>query len=229
VTRFALRRAPAEYDDTFMDTMASAYLERTPWTELRLAAVRDLVEPEPGERILDLGCAAGAITHFLSGLGAETVGVDAEPRAVEKARELFPELEFVVADVAALPFEDASFDKAVAADLVEHLDDATFDRMLGELRRVLRPGGTFTLYTPNPRHVIERLKAHDLVLAQNPTHIGLRERHELRRHLEAAGLRVDRDEWRPSFFRGLRLLERAAGPSVESLRYRLALRALKPT
>ena len=228
MTRFALRRAPASYDDTFMDTMASAYLERTPWTELRLAAVQDLVEPHAGDRIADLGCAAGAITHFLSTFGCDVVGIDAEERAIEKARELFPGLEFVVADVAALPYEDASFDKAVAADLVEHLDDATFDRMLVELRRVLRPGGTFTLYTPNPKHVIERLKARDLVLAQNPTHIGLRDRSALRRQLEQAGFTVDRDEWRPSFFRGLRTLERAAGPRVEALRYRLALRALKP-
>jgi SAM-dependent methyltransferase len=225
--RFARRRAPAEYDDAFMETMASAYLERTPWTELRLAAVHDLAEPRAGDRIIDLGCAAGAMTHFLSTFGCDVVGVDAERRAVEKAHELFPELDFVVADVAALPFADESFDKAVAADLVEHLDDATFDRMLDELRRVLRAGGTFTLYTPNPKHVIERLKARDLVLAQNPTHIGLRDRRALRRHLEAAGFVVDRDEWRPSFFRGLRVLERVAGPRLESLRYRLALRALK--
>src|SRR5918912_17475 len=224
----ALRRAPTEYDERFVETMASAYLERTPWTELRLAAVRDVVEPRAGDRIVDLGCAAGAITHFLSTFGCSVVGVDAEERAVAKARELFPQLEFVVADVAALPFADASFDKAVAADLVEHLDDATFDRMLAELRRVLRPGGTFTLYTPNPKHVIERLKARDLILAQNPTHIGLRDRAALRRHLEAAGFRVDRDEWRPSFFRGLRAVERAVGPRVESLRYRLAMRSLKP-
>ena len=185
MTRFALRRAPAEYDDAFMDTMASEYLERTPWTELRLAAVRDLVEPHEGDRIVDLGCAAGAVTHFLSTFGCSVVGVDAEERAIAKARELFPDLEFVVADVAALPFGDASFDKAVAADLVEHLDDATFDRMLAELQRVLRPGGTFTLYTPNPKHVIERLKARDLILAQNPTHIGLRDRQALRRHAQA--------------------------------------------
>src|ERR687885_2870784 len=193
--KLAFRRAPAEYDETFMDTMASAYLERTPWTELRLAAVRDLVEPKPGERILDLGCAAGAITHFLSELGAETVGVDAEPRAIEKARELFPALEFVVADVAALPFEDASFDKAVAADLVEHLDEATFRAMLRELGRVLRRGGSFTLYTPNPKHLIERLKARDFVLAQNPTHIGLRTADQLVTALERNGFEVDHVGW----------------------------------
>src|SRR5579859_5868106 len=141
----ALRRAPAEYDERFVDTMASAYLERTPWTELRLEAVRSLVEPEPGDRVLDLGCAAGAISDFLSSLGCETVGVDAEPLAIDKARELFPGLAFQLANVARLPFEDGSFDKAVAADLVEHLDDEAFRAMLGEARRVLRPGGTLSL------------------------------------------------------------------------------------
>jgi SAM-dependent methyltransferase len=220
----AFRRAPAEYDETFMDTMASEYVERTPWTELRIEAVRSLVEPVPGERVLDLGCAAGAISHDLSTLGCETVGVDAEPRAIAKAGELFPDLRFELADVAALPFEEASFDKAVAADLVEHLDDATFRAMLGESRRVLKPGGTLSIYTPNPRHPIERLKERDLILAQNPTHIGLRDLSTLARMLREAGFAVDRVDWRPSFFRGLRMLERAGGDRVDSLRYRLLLR-----
>jgi SAM-dependent methyltransferase len=225
MTRFALRRAPAEYDDVFMQRMASAYLERTPWTELRLAAVEELVEPRAGDRIVDLGCAAGAVTHFLSEFGCDVIGVDAEPRAIEKARSLFPQLEFVLADVRALPFDDASFDKAVAADLVEHLDDETFRAMLRELRRVLLPGGTFTLYTPNPRHLIERLKARDLILAQNPTHIGLRDAATLARMLREEGFSVERLEWRPSFFRGLRTVERGAGRRLDLFRYRLCLRA----
>lgn len=220
----AFRRAPAEYDERFVDTMASEYLEQTPWTKLRLEAVRSLVEPAPGERVLDLGCAAGAISHFLAGLGCVTVGVDAEPRSIEKAHELFPGLSFQLANVARLPFEDGSFDKAVAADLVEHLDDATFRAMLRETRRVLRPGGTLSIYTPNPRHPIERLKARDLVLAQNPTHIGLRDAETLERMLREAGFEVDRSDWRPSFIRGLRLVERAGGGRVESLRYRLCVR-----
>jgi SAM-dependent methyltransferase len=220
----AFRRAPAEYDERFVDTMASEYLERTPWTELRLEAVRSLVEPRAGERVLDLGCAAGAISDYLSGLGCETVGVDAEPLAIEKARALFPGLRFELADVAALPFEDASFDKAVAADLVEHLDDATFRAMLREARRVLRSGGTLSIYTPNPKHPIERLKAHDLLLARNPTHIGLRDAATLERMLGEAGFTVDRSDWRPSFFRGLRTVERAGGGRFGSLRYRLCVR-----
>jgi SAM-dependent methyltransferase len=207
-----------------MDTMASAYLERTAWTELRLEAVRALVEPQTGDRVLDLGCATGAVSHFLSTVGCETVGVDAEPLAIDKARELFPGLDFQLANVARLPFEDASFDKAVAADLVEHLDDETFRAMLREARRVLRPGGTLSIYTPNPRHPIERLKARDLILAQNPTHIGLRDAATLGAMLREAGFEVDRSDWRASFFRGLRIVERTGGGRVESLRYRLCVR-----
>jgi len=210
-----------------MDTMATAYLERTPWTELRLEAVRSLVEPAAGNRVLDLGCAAGAISHYLSTFGCETVGVDAEPLAVARARSLFPDLDFEIANVAELPFEDGAFDKAVAADLVEHLDDETFRAMLRETRRVLRPGGTLSLYTPNPRHPIERLKARDLILAQNPTHIGLREAGTLEAMVREAGFEVDRSEWRPSFIRGLRLVERGGGGRIESLRYRLCVRGVK--
>lgn len=221
-------RAPSVYDDDFMSAMAGAYLDQTPWTQLRLAAVRDLVEPAPGDRVLDLGSAGGAVTHFLSTFGCEPTGVDAEERAVALAATLFPALRFEVADVAALPFPDASFGKAVAADLVEHLEDETFAAMLAEVARVLVPGGTITIYTPNVRHPIEWLKERDLVLARNETHIGLRDAASLARALAGAGYEVDREEWRPSFFRGIRTIERLGGDRVEALRYRLCLRGRKP-
>lgn len=216
------------YDRAFMERMAQAYVDRTPWTEIRLAAVRDLVQPQPGDRVVDLGCAAGAITHFLTSFGCEAVGVDSEPLAMEVATDLFPDLRFELADVTRLPFEDASLDKAVAADLVEHLDDATFTAMLGEVKRVLAPGGTLSLYTPNPLHVVERMKAHDFVLAQNPTHIGLRTARELAAGLERVGYAIEINSWRPSFVRVLRSVERVAGPRLQLFRYRLCLRARVP-
>ena len=221
----AFGRAPATYDAAFMDNLARAYLRQTPWTRLRLTAVRDLVEPRPGDCVLDLGCASGAVTHFLSTFGCDVVGVDAEAGAIDAARALFPRLRFEQADVRSLPFEDESFDKAVAADLVEHLDDETLRAMLAEVARVLRPGGTLSIYTPNPLHAIERLKERNLLLAQNPTHIGLRDAATLAAELERSGLAVERNEWRASFLPGLRTLERLAGPRLDLLRYRLCLRA----
>ena len=177
--------------------------------------MRDLVQPKPGDRVVDLGCAAGAITHFLASFGCEVVGVDSEPLAIEAAADLFPDLRFELADVTRLPFEDDSQDKAVAADLVEHLDDATFAAMLAEVKRVLVAGRRLS-YTPNPLHLVERMKAHDLVVAQNPTHIGLRPARELAAGLEQAGYAIEINSWRPSFVRVLRNVERVAGPRLRS-------------
>ena len=223
-----LAPAPASYDAAFVAAMTEAYLNQSPWTQLRLATLRDVVEPRRGERVLDLGSAGGAVAHFLSTFGCEVVGVDLEPRATASASALFPGIQFETADVAALPFPDRSFAKAVAADLVEHLEDGTFARMLAEAARVLVPGGTLTIYTPNNRHPIERLKERDLVVARNETHVAVRDAGTLRAALRRAGFEVDRDEWRPSFFPGLRTLERLGGARFESLRYRLALRGRTP-
>jgi cyclopropane fatty-acyl-phospholipid synthase-like methyltransferase len=221
-------RAPASYDATFMARMAGVYLDQTPWTRLRLAAVRELLRPQPGERVLDLGSAGGAMTHFASTFGCRAVGLDAEPAAVETATRTFPSLRFELADVTALPFSDESFDKAVAADLVEHLADADLVRMLAEVFRVLVPGGTLVVYTPNPRHPIEVLKKRDLVLARNETHIALRDSPALVAQLRRAGFVVEREEWRAGFLPGLRTLERLAGGRVPALRYRLCLLARRP-
>lgn len=212
--------ASAEYDDEFMEAMASEYERMTPWTRMRLENVRLLVDPQPGDRVLDVGSAAGAIVHYLSTFGCDPVGVDLSELGVQKAHERFPGLRFEVGDAARLPFEDASFDKVVAADVTEHLDDATLRGMLAESRRVLVPGGTLSIHTPNPKHVIERMKAHDFLLKQNPTHIGLRTGRELRDELERAGFTIELDLKRPSFYPGLRTLDRLTGSS-----YRICLRA----
>lgn len=221
-------RAPASYDATFMARMAGVYLDQTPWTRLRLSAVRDLLRPQPGERVLDLGSAGGAMTHYMTTFGCRAVGLDAEPEAVETATRTFPSLRFELADVTALPFSDASFDKAVAADLVEHLVDADLARMLAEVFRVLVPGGALAVYTPNPRHPIEVLKKHDLVLARNETHIALRDADTLAAGLRRAGFVVERDEWRAGFLPGVRTVERVAGGRVPALRYRLCLLGRRP-
>jgi SAM-dependent methyltransferase len=93
----------------------------------------------PEMRLLDVGCGAGAITAGLVAGVAEVVGIDASAAELERARGRVPAGTFVQADAEALPFEDASFDAALAHALLEHLPDPA--AALAELRRVLRPGG----------------------------------------------------------------------------------------
>ena len=221
---FIRTSAADDYGDEFQSAMASEYEQGTPWTRMRLENVRLLVDPQPGDRVLDIGTAAGGISHFLSTLGCEPVGVDLSAAGIARARERYPELRFVVADATSLPFEDSSFDKAVAADVTEHFDDETLRAALVECRRVLVPGGTLSIHTPNPKHAIELLKARNLVLEQNPTHIGLRTGPELRCELEQAGFTVELDLRRAGFYPGLRTLERVVGSRVELLGYRICIR-----
>jgi SAM-dependent methyltransferase len=107
-----------------------------------------------GRRVLDLGCRSGAFTrHFLD--GNEVVGLDVDRIALEKAAELG--IEPVVANVEEpLPFEDASFDAVVAGELFEHLRFP--EGVVGEVARVLRPGGVLVGSVPNAFRVQSRLR-----------------------------------------------------------------------
>jgi SAM-dependent methyltransferase len=217
------------YDAGFMDAHADVYERRTPWTKMRLASIEELVDPHPGDRVLDLGCAAGSMAHFLSTFGCVSAGVDDAPAAIEAARQHYPELQFELASSTDLPFPAASFDKIVAADFTEHLDEPTLTRTFDECFRVLRPGGTLSIHTPNPRHLIERLKAHEILLAQNPTHTGLRTREELEDELRKAGFEIELSVWRRSFIPVFRTIELVGGRVTELLRYRICIRARRPS
>lgn len=99
----------------------------------------------PEHRILDAGCGEGRNLVYLAGHGFDVHAIDADPVSLEKARAGVPTLapeRLQVASVEALPFEVGAFD-VVVANAVLHFarDDAHFNAMVGELVRVLVPGG----------------------------------------------------------------------------------------
>ena len=101
----------------------------------------------PGMRLLDAGCGAGSITIGLAEAteDGEAIGIDAFEEAIEAARSMASSLgrssslRFEVADINALPFEEASFDAVFCHAVLQHLPDPL--AALRELRRVTRPGG----------------------------------------------------------------------------------------
>jgi SAM-dependent methyltransferase len=108
-----------------------------------------------GARILDLGLSRGLLLErFRCYPGVELGGIEIDPREAERARErgLEPVSHFVnVFDgnrmVARLPWDDCSADVVLAGEIVEHIVDT--ESFLREIRRVLRPGGSTVLSTPN--------------------------------------------------------------------------------
>jgi demethylmenaquinone methyltransferase / 2-methoxy-6-polyprenyl-1,4-benzoquinol methylase len=94
----------------------------------------------PGDRVLDACCGTGdlAVAALRAGAG-EVVGLDFSERMLARARAKAPTLEWVRGDLLALPFDDASFEAATVGFGVRNVDD--LPAALGELARVLRPGG----------------------------------------------------------------------------------------
>jgi len=119
------------------------------WRRLAAAAV-----VRPGDRVLDAACGTGDLAVADERAGArEVVGVDFSAPMLDRARRKAPAIQWLHADLLALPFPDASFDAATVGFGVRNL--AELEHGLAELRRVLRPGGRLAvLEITRPRGVL---------------------------------------------------------------------------
>ncbi len=153
-----------------------------------------------GDRLLDLGCGFGRHAFEAARRGAQVVALDAGADEVAQVRavlggmveagELAPEqvrAGGVRADALALPFGDASFDRIVASEVLEHIVD---DRLaMFELSRVLRPGGTMAVTVPRCGPEVVNWFLSDAYHEVEGGHIRIYRRGELVRRVAAAGLR----------------------------------------
>ena len=106
-------------------------------TEFRL--IMNLLEPEPGARILDVGCGTGYFTRRFAGAGHDVTGLDPDPAmlAYARAHRACTE-EYVPGDGRRLPFSDGEFDYCIS---ITALCFITEERLaLGEMARVSRRG-----------------------------------------------------------------------------------------
>ncbi|MGO8909004.1 MAG: class I SAM-dependent methyltransferase [Bradyrhizobium sp.] len=96
-----------------------------------------------GSRVLDVACGSGANIPWLRE-GREYFGVDISSTGLRRAENAGVPL--ACADADALPFADGTFDAVIATNVLEHSTDPV--RTLGEMRRVVRPGGRVVLLGP---------------------------------------------------------------------------------
>ncbi|SNT63860.1 Methyltransferase domain-containing protein [Streptosporangium subroseum] len=113
----------------------------------------------PGTRVLDLGCGGGRHAFEVLRRGADVVAFDMDAEelegvasmfaAMDKAGEVPPEAtaETVTGDALNMPFEDASFDRVIAAEVLEHIPDDM--AAMREIFRVLKPGGRAAITVPS--------------------------------------------------------------------------------
>lgn len=141
----------AGYDDDLAEWFAGHASTSAFNAQLDRPAVLDLVGDVRGLRVLDLGCGAGHLAAELVGRGAQVVGVDGSGRLLRHAGALLgdgAELHRHDLEEPLLFAADASFDGVVAALVLHHVDARA--QLLGEVARVLRPGGWFVVSTHHP-------------------------------------------------------------------------------
>ncbi|MBZ5642362.1 MAG: methyltransferase domain-containing protein [Acidobacteriia bacterium] len=124
--------------------------------------VVSLLAPQPGERILDLGCGTGHLSAQIAESGARVLGVDRSPEMIQAARQAYPKLKFEVADAMELKF-DGEFD-AVFSNAVLHWIHEPVRVILG-VRRALAPGGRFVAEFGGRGNIAKMVRAFDQALA----------------------------------------------------------------
>ena len=146
----AVVRREYETEDRFVARRLST------WAELDGPLVEDVALAEVGrldpKRVLEVGCGTGDFTERVrDGLRGPLVAVDLSVRmaALTKGRRI----DALVADIQRLPFPDGAFDLVLANRVLYHLPD--LDRGLGEIARVLVPGGRLVAITYSERHLEE--------------------------------------------------------------------------
>lgn len=119
---------------------AKQYQQRHSYVFQYGKAVLDLLAPQKGERILDLGCGSGQLTAAIADAGAAVAGIDSSPEMLAEAHAHYPAIEFRLGDAADFALEspvDAVFSNAVL-HWVKNAGGAA-----SCIARALKPGGRF--------------------------------------------------------------------------------------
>ena len=118
-----------------------------------------------GKTVLDIASGEGYGAALLASVAKSVTGVDIDPATIGHAKHLYnnPKLDFVIGTCDSVPLPNASFDVITSFETIEHHDK--HEEMLDEIKRLLRPGGTLIISSPN------RLTYSDEPGYKNPFHV----------------------------------------------------------
>ncbi|MEO9482523.1 MAG: methyltransferase domain-containing protein [Ekhidna sp.] len=125
----------------------------------RLFSAYHLAKPFLKGNLLELGCGEGRGVELLAPLVDSYLGIDKIRAVIQNLEKKYPEHQFMSGVFPPFPFEDNSFDSIVTFQVIEHVkQDEQFVR---EIHRVLKPGGTALITTPNIKMTLSRNPWHE--------------------------------------------------------------------
>lgn len=135
----ALFDSKADTYDDFCETPLGHFVNEVERNMIASSAV-----PKPNERAIDLGCGTGTYTTWLQTLGLQACGVDVSQGMLDTARRKSnnPDV-FIQADLRKLPFQNETFDLAIANVVLEFVSEP--ETVVKEARRILRPEGRLVI------------------------------------------------------------------------------------
>jgi ubiquinone/menaquinone biosynthesis C-methylase UbiE len=137
--------------------------------QTRQQAMRDAVKHVPVHRVLDVGCGGGQDLIPFAAMGAACIGIDIAVESGQFAKTLFSThcpgrpVGFAASAAERLPFTDSSFDVVLCRVAIPYTNNRA---AIGEMARVLRPGGVLLLKTHHPAYYVQ--KALDGVRQRSP-------------------------------------------------------------
>ncbi len=150
--------------ETFKAAQKQGWAHFTPFEAITTPCAAKLVKRagvRAGHRVLDVACGTGVVSVTAARLGARVTGLDLTPELLERAREnariAGVEIDWREGDVEKLPFEDAAFDFVLSE--FGHIFAPRPEVAIGEMLRVLKPGGTIAFSTWPPELFVGRMFA----------------------------------------------------------------------
>jgi len=149
----------------FRDCGGYESFKRTEGQQLdrRLLSICIITNPKRNEKILDIGCGRGELSHALSKNGTYVTGIDYSKDAIDIAKKTFCSdsnkyLNFICADFLECTFK-TKFDRIIAADFVEHIEKTSLELALQKISSLLTKKGFFIVHTsPNKLNYIYQYK-----------------------------------------------------------------------
>ena len=139
---------------------AEKYDNRYHWVTDYGSSLVSLLDPKPGERILDFGCGTGRLTHEIASAGAYVVGIDSSPEMIAQARKNYPDIRFELAD--GLTFRSSEPFDAVFSNAVLHWVRPP-EKAAESIAALLKPGGRLVVEfggKGNTRSIVEAIGKH---------------------------------------------------------------------
>lgn len=158
----------------------------------RTSVLLSLLELQPGERVLDIGCGDGFLLQAMTPFGADLFGVDLADSRVTQALCRFSasgvSAELQQASATSLPYEDGALDAASCSEVLEHLPDPL--AAVREAHRVLKAGGRYVVSVPNRELISWRRCVHCGCMTPSDGHLHRFDADSLRQLLIEGGFRV---------------------------------------